>query len=317
MYYLGIDLGATNMRAAIVDETGRIIRQNSMPTHAGRNVFEIIQDMAELSLRLFEVEGIAQSDITAAGIGVPGLADLKTGFVHQCSNLFWKDVPLADILRTWFVMPVYITNDANCSVLAEACIGVFRGRKNAVLITLGSGVGGGILLDGKLYTGAHGAAGEIGHMVIHLDGDFCACGNRGCFERYASADALIRMAQRAVAGSPDSLILRKAALVTGAIDAQIVIDAAKEGDPIALRVFEEYIYNLSKGIVSLINLYDPEILALGGGVSCAGEFLISAVRSEVSKYLFFNGFSCEEIVLSALCNEAGVIGAALFAHACA
>ena len=347
MLYLGIDLGATNIGAALVDETGRIIRQGNRPTRVGREAHEIIQDIAELSLGLLEDEGLLQNDVTAVGIGIPGLADFETGIVHRCPNLFWEEIPLKEILHEWLSLPIYITNDANCAALAELYLGALKGRQNGVLITLGSGIGGGVILSGRIYTGAHGAAGEIGHMILQLDGEPCSCGNYGCFERYASANALIRMAQETLKTNSDSLMLRKTGLLAGSnagvnvgsnagsnvgsnagvysdtqhialdyLTAQIVVDAAREGDPVALQVFDEYLYNLSRGIVSIINLYDPEVVALGGGLSHAGEFLLFAVREEVANHLSFKGFQSAEIVLATLGNEAGVIGAAMFAQGC-
>jgi len=173
-----------------------------------------------------------------------------------------------------------------------------------VLITLGSGIGGGVILGGKLHSGAHGAASEIGHMVVELEGELCACGNRGCFERYASADALRRM--HSASNSTDALSGKPQT-------AKEIIDAAKNGEPTAIAVFERYVYNLAKGIVSIINLYDPEIIALGGGVSHAGDFLLHAVRKEVAKHLFLKDCPSAEIVLATLGNVAGIVGAALYA----
>jgi glucokinase len=296
MPYLGIDLGATNIVAALVDDSGLIIRQSDAPTLAKRPACKIIEDMAGLSYSLLTGEGLSQKDIIATGIGVPGLVDPKTGMVHLSPNLFWEQLPLKDMLLEYLSTPLYITNDANCAALAELFLGVFRSKQSAVLLTLGSGIGGGLILGGKLYIGAHGAAGEIGHMVVQLDGELCTCGNRGCFERYASADALTRMS------------------FGTSIAAREVIDAARAGEKDALEVFGRYIYNLSKGIVSIINLYDPEIVALGGGVSLAGDFLLMAVREEVAKHLFLKGYPTAEIVLASLGSEAGVIGAALYAR---
>ena len=293
--FLGIDLGATNIAAALVDARGTIVRQAGMPTQRERTACEIVEDMTKLAFCLLKEGGLREQDITAAGVGVPGLVVPETGIVYQCPNLSWHELPLRDMLQERLALPLYIANDANCAALAELHAGAFRGRQNAVLITLGSGVGGGVILGGKLYTGAQGAAGEIGHIVIHPDGEPCACGNRGCFERYASADALTRTPSRIP------------------FTAKEVVDAAKTGAIAALNLFNDYVANLAIGIVSIINLYDPEVVALGGGISQAGDFLLEAVRKEVAKRLPFKGYPSAEIVLAALGNEAGPIGAALYA----
>jgi len=321
--FLGIDLGATNIAAALVDESGSIIRRSSTPTLAGRSAIQIIDDMVELSLRLVGDEGLAEQDIAGLGVGIPGVVSPKTGVVRLCPNLFWQQLPLKDMLQVRLPMPIFITNDANCAALAELYGGAFRGRQNAVLMTLGSGIGGGVIFGGRLHTGAHGTAGEIGHLVVELDGELCECGNRGCFERYASADALIRsMATDALtrSASADALTCSRAADTQNRTPSDIpltakdVIDAAKDGNAAATSAFEKYVYNLAKGIVSIINLYDPEVVALGGGVSHAGDFLLQAVRDEVAEHQFIKGYPVAEIVLATLGNEAGLVGAALYAR---
>ena len=305
MPFLGIDLGATNIAAALVDESGSIIRHASVPALARRSAGEIIDDMAGLSLRLVGDEGLSERDIAAVGVGIPGLVDPETGVVQLCPNLNWRQLPLKDLLQERLFLPIHITNDANCAALAELHAGAFRGRQSAVLITLGSGIGGGVILGGRLHTGAHGAAGEIGHVVVELDGELCACGNRGCFERYASAEALVRLYSAS----------RPTDASTGEQQtAKEIIDAAKTGEAAAVAVFEAYVHNLAKGIVSINNLLDPEIIALGGGLSHAGDFLLQAVQKEVARHQFLKGYPIAEIVLAALGNEAGLIGAALYAR---
>ena len=323
MLFLGIDLGATNIAAALVDDGGLIIRQESVPTLAKRSAQEIIDDITGLALRLVFEEGLSERDITAVGIGIPGVVTPETGIVQLCPNLNWRQLPLKDLLQKQLSMPIHITNDANCAALAELYGGAFRGRQNAVLMTLGSGIGGGVIFGGRLHTGAHGTAGEIGHLVVELDGELCECGNRGCFERYASADALIRsMATDALtrSASADALTCSRAADTQNRTPSDIpltakdVIDAAKDGNAAATSAFEKYVYNLAKGIVSIINLYDPEVVALGGGVSHAGDFLLQAVRDEVAEHQFIKGYPVAEIVLATLGNEAGLVGAALYAR---
>ena len=186
-----------------------------------------------------------------------------------------------------------------------------KGTDSSVFITLGTGVGGGIVIHGKPYSGAHGIGSEIGHMIIKMDGEPCTCGNRGCFERYASATAIIRDAKRAVAEDPKSLIMERCGKDPEKINAKIVIDCAKEGDATAKRVFDEYVKGLAHGIVSIFNVLDPEVIVLGGGVSMAGEYLLKAVRDAVKPLVFFKTLPYPSIQLARLGADAGIIGAAL------
>ena len=202
-------------------------------------------------------------------------------------------------------------NDATVAGFAEYIAGVSAGTQSSVFVTLGTGVGGGIIINGRPYSGAHGVGSEIGHMNIAMGGELCSCGNKGCFERYASATAIIRDARRAVAENPNSVIMEKCGGDVEKINAKIVIDAAKEGDAVAKEVFDGYVNGLAHGLVNLINVIDPEVIVLGGGVSMAGEFLLDAVREAMKPLIFFKSMPYADVKLATLGADAGLIGAAM------
>jgi len=311
MYYIGIDLGGTNIAVGVVDEDGKIIAKAETPTLVKRDYREIVKDMAMAAQKAMDEAGVKVSDIKSIGIGSPGTIDRKNGIIVYANNLFWRNVPLREELQKYLNVPVYIDNDANVAGLAEHVSGACRGVDNSITLTLGTGVGAGVVINGKLYIGTFGAAAELGHLIIEADGLPCTCGSNGCFEQYASATALIREGKKAVAENPDSLIAK---LVEGdpeKVSAKVVIDAAKEGDPTAKAIFDKYIHYLAIGIVSIINAFDPAIIALGGGVSKAGSFLLDAVVGEVKKYVYGEGREFAKICLAELGNDAGIIGAAM------
>ena len=207
--------------------------------------------------------------------------------------------------------PVFVDNDATVAGLAESVAGVSAGAQNSVFVTLGTGVGGGIIIGGKVFTGSHGVASEIGHMIVVAGGEMCTCGNRGCWERYASATAIIREGRKFAKAHPDCAIAKAVDGDLDRIEARTVIDLAKAGDPDALKLFGDYVDMLCAGLVNLINLYDPEVIALGGGVSQAGEFLLNAVRERMPSLVFYKEMPYARIELAQLGNDAGIIGAAM------
>lgn len=308
MILIGIDLGGTNIAVGAVDEDGRILYQTSVKTLAQRPFAEVVRDMAACAKKV--MDALPGREFGGIGIGIPGVADEK-GVVLNCTNLGWFNEPLADEMRKYFDLPVYIGNDANVAALAECCAGAAKGCRSSVMITLGTGVGGGIVIDGKPWNGAHGRGGEIGHMTLVPDGVPCTCGNNGCVERYCSATALIRMGQQECRAFPDSLILKKAGGDPDRINAKTVIDAAKEGDAPALRVFNSFVNYLALAINNLTASLDPEMFVLGGGVSHAGAFLLDAVRALLPRYQIFKALPIPRVELAKLGNEAGIIGAAM------
>ena len=311
--YIGIDLGGTKIAAGVTDEEGRILAKAESATLAGRPYQEVVRDMAASALRAMEEAGCTIEDIQAVGIGIPGIAENKTGTVIFCTNLGWHDVPLRAELSQYLNKPIYIDNDATVAGFAESVAGVSRGADSSVFITLGTGVGGGIVLGGKPWAGAHGVASEIGHITMVIDGIPCTCGKSGCLERYCSATALIRMGQEAAVKHPDSQIAREAGQDPSKINGKLVIDCAKAGDPTALQVFDEYTRNLALAVNNVISFLDPEIVVLGGGISNAGEFLLDAVKRRIPGFLMFKTMPYPRVELAVLGNQAGIIGAAMLA----
>ena len=311
MVYVGIDLGGTSIKAGLVDEQGKILCKATCPTLVERGARPVVDDMAKLSLEVIEKGGYTLNDVKAIGIGLPGIQDPRTGIVPFCTNLYWHEVPVIEWMQETIQKPIYIGNDATVAGLAESVAGVSAGIENSVFLTLGTGVGGGIVLGGKVYSGTNGVGSELGHMITVIDGEKCTCGNRGCWERYASATALIRMGREAAEKHPESLI---AASVNGKLDditAKTVIDAAKAGDAVANEVFERYVYYLCAGLVNIINFIDPEVIVLGGGVSHAGQFLLDAVNRRLPSMVFYKTMPYARVALATLGNDAGIIGAAM------
>lgn len=311
MVYIGIDVGGTGVKVGIVNEAGKIVSHGSMPTVHTDTPDKQISDMARFALELLEKSEYTLEDVASVGVGVPGIADQKTGEIIFCTNLGWHHVPFRQIFQRVLDKPVYIDNDATVAGLAEAVAGVSAGADSSVFITLGTGVGGGIVLKGKVWSGFHGTGSEIGHMILKMDGEPCTCGNRGCLERYCSATAIIRMAREMLPDNPDSTIMTTCGGDLSKVNARMVIDAARTGDPVGESVFRRYVCYLSQAISNICNFLDPEVVVLGGGVSNAGVFLLDAVRKEVPKYCLFKDMEYARIELAQLGADAGMIGAAM------
>ncbi len=312
MISIGIDLGGTFIKAGVVDDAGNILIKGSRPTGSERGHEATIRDMAQLSLELVEARGLSIGDIDSVGIGIPGVID-EHGVVPLLTNLFWHDVKLVERMRAYIDKPVFVANDATVAGFAESVAGVSKGTRSSVFITLGTGLGGGVVIDGKPFVGAHGVGSEIGHTMLVLGGVLCTCGNRGCWERYASATALIRMGRERMSADPEGMIAREARGDADNVTGKLVVDCAKAGDPGAVAVFDEYVYYLAAGLANMVNVYDPEVIALGGGVSAAGAFLLDAVRKKLPELIFYKTMPYARVELATLGNDAGLIGAALMA----
>lgn len=311
MLYIGIDVGGTGIKAGVVNENGEILHKQSCPTGKERGHEAVIHDMTRLSLQVLQESGHSLDEIRSVGIGIPGIQDPRTGRVPFCTNLGWHDVPLVELFQRDINKPVFVNNDATVAGLAEAMAGVSKGTRNSVFVTLGTGIGGGVILDGKVFTGPHGIATEIGHMVTVVGGEMCSCGHRGCWERYSSASAIIREGRKFAASHPESPLNRAVNGELDKIEARTVIDLAKAGDPDCAKLFDDYVYHLAVGLANLINLYDPEVIVLGGGVSKAGDFLLAKVRALMPELVFFRTMPYAKIELARLGNDAGIIGAAM------
>lgn len=310
MNYLGVDLGGTNIKVALVNENAEILREASRPTRLPRPAEAVCDDIAQLCLAL-----AAQGDAPVAGIGVgcPGTVDDAAGMVLYSNNLGWQNFAMGPYLAAKTGLLVHLANDANAAALGEALAGCAKGAQSAVILTLGTGVGGGVVLGGKLLTGYTGAAAEPGHMVIVDGGQACTCGRRGCLEAYASATALVRMANQAIAANPCSLMAGM-----GQVDGRTPFDAAAKGDAAARQVVDAYIHYLALGVANLINVFFPEVVGLSGGVANQGESLLQPLRRAVEPMVFGHAFAGKKTRITActLGYRAGVTGAALLARGC-
>lgn len=311
MYAIGIDIGGTNIAAGIVSGTSALTHKCSAPYPGAKEYARSLDVCVELIDQLLAASSLTMADIAAVGIAVPGQIRYETGDVIKAANLGYYDFPLKTLAERLLPgTPIYVENDANAAALAEYYFGAFRGHASGLLITLGTGVGGGMVLADKLFIGGMRNGFEIGHMTLQYGGEPCTCGNLGCFEACCSATALIRDGKRAAAAHPDCLIAQRAREENLKIDAKLILDCAKAGDATAYDLFEHYAALLGAGITSAISILDPEIVALGGGVSNAGAFLLDRVNEFVQGHVFFAGYQ-GRVVAAQLGNDAGIIGAAM------
>lgn len=303
--YIGIDLGGTNIAVGLVDDNGHIVASSSRPTRSERTFCEIVRDMAELSSELLNENGFSKSDLAGIGIGSPGTVDNENGVIVYANNLNWKNVPLKQELKKYFDVPISVENDANAAAYGAYIINNDKTVNSFIAITLGTGVGGGIVLDKKIYRGFNGSGGELGHIVINVDGEPCTCGNNGCWEAYASVTALVRQTKEAIKAHPESS-MASAVKVNGLTS----FNAAKSGDAAGQAVVDRYIEYIACGITNIINIFQPEILVIGGGISKEGDYLLNPIKDYVKKHVYCKEVKQTEIKIASLNDEAGIIGAA-------
>ena len=305
---IGIDLGGTNLVVALCQENGEIVNKLSVPTKTG-DPEGVKADMKMLAKKVCDDRGISYRHVTSIGLGVPGSFVKETCTFEFATNLQMRNVCFSDTFKPDFDVPVYIDNDGNCAALGEALRGA--GTRNVVMVTLGTGVGGGLVIDGKLYTGSNNIAGEIGHMVIVVGGEQCNCGRRGCLERYCAATAMIRMANEALDGSAEESSLREVREQSGKLTAKDICDARDAGDALSDRIFDKYCDYLACGLANLINILQPDCIVIGGGVSGYGEKLLAPLREKTAAEHFKVGDKVTPIMAATLGNDAGLIGAAM------
>ena len=311
MYYLGIDIGASNIAAAVVSNDFSILGRAKVKVRTGICAAEFCDDIAATVRTAAQQAGVNMSDIAYCGIGCPGVISSHSGVLEYSSNLGYSDLPLGYEMSKRLGMSTYIENDANCAALGEVCAGAAKDAQSALVVTVGTGIGGGIVIDGKIYSGVNGIAGEIGHMVIFPGGDECSCGRKGCWEAYASATALKRRTREAMEADPDSLMWKYAPSLDK-VSGKTAFRAMADGDASATLVVESYIYYLAEGIANCINILQPEVVCIGGGVSNEGDNLMEPLREHVSRYRFGRGnIRQPRIVAAQLSGEAGIIGAAM------
>lgn len=310
MFYVGIDLGGTNIAAGLVDESGKLIAKKSVPTGAERSAEEVIKDMAMVAIAVVEENGYSMDDVASVGIGSPGSVDKENGELVYANNLPFSHTPMRAEMQKYINKPIFIDNDANCAAWAEAMAGGTKGIQDSVAITLGTGVGGGIVINGKLYSGFNFIGGELGHMVIHVDGEPCSCGRKGCWEAYASATALIRQTKAAAEANKDSKMwdfYEK----EGKFSGRTAFSAAREGDKAAQEVVDNYVKYVGCGLANIINIFQPEVIVVGGGVANEGDALLNPVREYVKNETYAKDIKECRIERAFLGNDAGIIGAAL------
>lgn len=315
-YYVGIDLGGTNIVAGVVDENYNIISKASTKTNCPRPEKEIADDMAKMALQAVKNANLEISNIEWIGIGTPGIANCATGIIERANNLGFVNTPMVKYIKETIDKPVFIENDANAAAYGEFVAGAAKEARNAICVTLGTGVGAGIIIDGKIYSGSNYAGAEIGHTVIEVDGAECSCGRKGCFEAYSSATGLIRMSKEAMEKNPDSIMNKMAQEKGGKVTARTSFDAMRAGDKSAKEVVDKYIKYLAAGITNTINIFQPDILCIGGGVCNEGDPLLLPVKALVENEDFAkNSEKRTEIVIAKLGNDAGIIGAAFLGNA--
>jgi len=313
MYTIGIDLGGTNIVASVVDDDYNIIGTSKTPTNSPRSADEIFDDIADVCEEAVKTAGLTMEDIDSVGMGTPGTVN-QDGVIEFANNLAFNNVPARTMLAKRINKPeekVFIENDANCAALGEAYAGCGNGAKDFVAVTLGTGVGSGVIIGGKIVNGVNYAGGECGHMVIVVDGEQCSCGRKGCWEAYASATALIRQTKKAMEEYPDSL-MHKLAKEEGKVSGRTAFDAMRLGDIAGIKVVDDYIKYVACGLINIVNALQPEIICIGGGICNEGGTLMKPLRRFVqSERYSIHSKIQTKIVKAELGNDAGVIGAAL------
>ncbi len=307
MYYIGVDLGGTNIAVGLVNEKAEIVHKDSIKSNLPRPAEELLKDMAELILKVCRDAGVSVDEIKSIGIGSPGSCDCANGVLVYANNLGYENVSFKDEIHKYIDKPVYIENDANVAALAEY---IKKGTKMEcfAMVTLGTGVGGGVIMNGKIFSAFNGAGAELGHTVIVSGGEPCTCGRKGCWEAYASATALIRQTKAEMAKSPNS-IMHEIGKVK--VNGRTAFDAAKQGDEAGKRVVDGYIRYVAEGITNVINIFQPEELVIGGGICNEGDYLLLPIIDYVNKNQYVRKLKTTKISIAELGNDAGIIGAAM------
>ncbi len=304
---IGIDLGGTNIAGGLVSDDGRLIFKTSIPTVRDKGEMGLMEEILKVINILLENE--AANNVTSIGIGVPGHVDEKTGLVVICNNIPFENTRLADFITERTSIPCYLGNDANAAALGEVLAGCAKDYDNAVMITLGTGVGSGLIFNKKIFSGCNGSAGELGHISLFPDGIECNCGRRGCLELYASATALKNQTREAMKNNPESL-LWKFAKTLDDVTGKTAFDAFRVGDEVGTKVVSDYIRYLSIGVLDIINLLFPDAIIFGGGISKEGENLLSPLRKIIEKECYSTYGRQPALLIAELGNDAGIIGAA-------
>ncbi len=310
-YFVGIDLGGTNIAVGVVDEEFRIVARANRKTNSPRPAEQIADDMAAATKDALAEAGLTMNNVEWVGIGTPGTVNQETGVIEYSNNLQFHNAPMIKLMQERLGVGVYMENDANAAIYGEALAGAAKGVKNCIGITLGTGVGGGIIIDGRIYSGSNYAGAELGHTVIVYDGKPCTCGRKGCFESYASATGLIAMTKECLQANPQDDMWKFADGSLENVNGRTAFDAMRAGLASGKQVVDTYLNYLGCGLVNMINIFQPEILFIGGGISKEGETILAPLREYIererySKYAAKNTQLC----VAQLGNDAGIIGAA-------
>lgn len=312
MLRIGIDLGGTNIVAAVVNDEYEMVGKSKTPTATPRSADEIFDDIAKVCKEAMAQAGVTIKDIFSVGIGTPGTVN-KEGVIEFANNLGFVNVPAKEMLiERLGIENVYVDNDANCAALGEAQAGSGHGAKDFIAVTLGTGVGSGVIINGKIVAGVNNAVGECGHSVIVVDGEPCTCGRKGCWEAYASATALINQTKAAMEKYPDSVMHELIKANGGKVDGRTAFDAMRRGDIAGIKVVDAYVKYVACGLINLVNIFQPETICIGGGICNEGETLLRPLRRYIDseRYSVYSKIQ-SKIVKAELGNDAGIIGAAL------
>jgi len=311
---LGVDLGGTKILTAVTNSQGKMLSRDHSITPAQKGHKAVIQSILESVHRALGRADVAISDLIVIGVGAPGLLNPETGILFTSPNLpGWRDVPLRDIIQEKLGKKTFLINDANAAALGEFYFGAARGVRNFIYITLSTGIGGGIVIDGKIYSGAIGAAGEVGHMTIDDDGPICNCGNRGCWEMLASGTALAKEARHRIKEGVKTSILEYAEGDVEKVTAQVIQSAAEQGDSLAKELIGRTGYYVGVGLANLVNIFNPELIVIGGGLSNIGDMLFEPAFKVAGERAYKEAFQAVRFASAELGRNSGVLGAAAFA----
>ena len=312
MYYIGIDLGGTTIGGALAKEDGTLLETKLIPTNMPRGAEEMCADIAALCISICANAGISMDQVGAVGVGSPGV--IHDGIVERATHLSFENVPLAAILEEQLHKNVYLLNDGNAAAYGEFVAGAGKGLSSLLMLTIGTGIGGGMIIDGKIYSGFNGASAEMGHIVIDASGRPCRCGKRGCFERYCSAIALIEDTKTAMRENPGSRMWELCGGDLDTVDGHTPFDAAEKGDRAAAEVVDNFMKYLSIGVSNLVSLMQPQVLCIGGGISARGDAITIPLNRYVTAQSYIHDADRRtKIAVGELANLAGVIGAAMYA----
>ncbi len=315
MVCVGIDLGGTNIAAGVVNDAYQILAKASLPARAPRPAADICADMAKATRMALHEAGVSEESVSWIGIGSPGVANPLLGEVEFSNNLDFHHAPVCALMERMTGKRVFLENDANAAAYGEMLAGAARGTRDSITVTLGTGVGGGVVLGGKLFSGSNFAGAELGHTVLVKDGEPCSCGRLGCWEAYASATALVRQTRRAMEEHPESAMWRLTSGDLSKVNGKTAFDAMREGDSAGRKVVDTYIGYVASGATNIVNIFQPEVLCIGGGISKEGETLLAPLRKIVERERYSRYSEKQTRICAAqLGNDAGIIGAAFLGN---